>query len=179
MSTASGAIQYSHLAISVTQSNQMHVLTEKEAKFRLAKSLTRTSNRDVLDGIRGGTSVSSGNTTKSHTHMSKNQVVLATMKGSSATTTSRTSGAGYKHSVTKAPSSSNCFIATAVYGIDAAETNLLRKWRDEFLLTSAIGRMAVVSYYKISPRIVPILENNPRLLSVVRTALNQALKYIK
>lgn len=50
---------YSHLSISITQANQLHVITESEAKFRLFDTDTRTvdvklerSNKSILDEIR-------------------------------------------------------------------------------------------------------------------------------
>ncbi len=53
---------YSHLSISITKGSQMHIVTEQQAKFRLAGSSTRSvvtratlSNQGILDGIRGGT----------------------------------------------------------------------------------------------------------------------------
>jgi hypothetical protein len=50
---------YVHLAISITQGNELHVITEKEAKFRLignqtpiASSTTAKGNKEVVDNIK-------------------------------------------------------------------------------------------------------------------------------
>lgn len=55
-------LKYSHLSINVTANGQMTVISETEAKFRLAPSAKisapPSSNRDALDKIRGGTSPS-------------------------------------------------------------------------------------------------------------------------
>ncbi len=54
--------KYSHLSINVTANGQMTVISEAEAKFRLMPSvkasITLSSNRDVLDEIKGQTSPS-------------------------------------------------------------------------------------------------------------------------
>lgn len=51
---------YSHLAVSVTQANQMHVIAAPEARFRLAGTSSRSGgparpadNQQILDGMRG------------------------------------------------------------------------------------------------------------------------------
>jgi hypothetical protein len=46
-----------------------------------------------------------------------------------------------------------CFIATAAYSVNAPELNVLRQFRDEFLLCSAIGQKCVHLYYRFSPSI--------------------------
>jgi hypothetical protein len=46
-----------------------------------------------------------------------------------------------------------CFIATAVFGPQAAETQTLRMFRDRILRKSAAGRALVRMYYRMSPGI--------------------------
>ena len=54
-----------------------------------------------------------------------------------------------------------CFIATAVYGdADVPEVQLLRKFRDQFLLPSLLGRLFVSAYYFISPKMITLLRGN-------------------
>jgi hypothetical protein len=45
-----------------------------------------------------------------------------------------------------------CFIATACYGSsDCPQVNVLRRYRDEEMLTNIIGRILVAIYYAVSP----------------------------
>lgn len=74
---------YSHLSISITQANQLHVISESEAKFRLSVGpVSRSSNKEILDGIRRPGSVSSRGTSPKRVPTSPNQAVLQAMKGS-------------------------------------------------------------------------------------------------
>src|SRR5699024_9681073 len=65
-----------------------------------------------------------------------------------------------------------CFIATAVYGPDAWQTNALRNWRDDALLPHAWGRLFIGSYYRISPAIARRLDHHPRMRATVRRLLD-------
>jgi hypothetical protein len=68
--------------------------------------------------------------------------------------------------------SSGCFIATACYGsYDAPEVLVLRRFRDEELLPSRAGRLAVGAYYRVSPPIAHTLERSPRLRRITRMAV--------
>ncbi len=65
-----------------------------------------------------------------------------------------------------------CFIATAAYGSESAEEiNILREFRDEYLLESPLGRLLVGTYYRVSPPIASIIENNRLLRLIVREVL--------
>ncbi len=62
-----------------------------------------------------------------------------------------------------------CFIATAVYGsYDAPEVLILRKFRDEILLTSKIGQIFVRIYYFLSPSFAGYLKKRNKLKGVIR-----------
>jgi hypothetical protein len=71
-----------------------------------------------------------------------------------------------------------CFIATACYrSYNAPEVLILRQYRDEVLLKSGLGRIAVNIYYCLSPPVANILAKSDTLRYFVRKyLLNPFLK---
>lgn len=76
---------------------------------------------------------------------------------------------------TRAAIDRRCFIATAIYGADAPETNFLRAWRDRVLMPATAGRLFVRTYYATSPALVPLLCRSRGAATAVRAALNALL----
>ena len=69
-----------------------------------------------------------------------------------------------------------CFIATAAYGTPMAEEiEILRKFRDEYLLTNPIGATLVEFYYRVSPPIAQFITAHPSLKPIVRAGLLPAV----
>jgi len=67
---------------------------------------------------------------------------------------------------------SGCFIATAVYGTPLApEINILRDFRDKFLLKNQLGKGCINFYYKFSPPIANFISKYPPLKSILRKAI--------
>jgi hypothetical protein len=65
-----------------------------------------------------------------------------------------------------------CFITTATYGTPVAgEIQILRDFRDEYLLTNPIGQVLANLYYSLSPSIAEFITEHPSLKSVVRTEI--------
>jgi hypothetical protein len=52
-----------------------------------------------------------------------------------------------------------CFIATELYGSDSIEVAILRRLRDQVLLKTHLGTMFVTTYYRLAPRIIPVMRS--------------------
>jgi hypothetical protein len=69
-----------------------------------------------------------------------------------------------------------CFIATAAYGTPMEkEVQILRTFRDEYLLTNHLGQAFVNLYYSVSPPIAKFITDHPALKPIVRTGLLPAV----
>jgi len=76
---------------------------------------------------------------------------------------------------TSGNSSSGCFIATAAYGSYAEpHVLILREFRDNVLYRSALGRLFIRCYYKISPPIAALIAPREYVKKLVRCVLNRA-----
>jgi len=64
------------------------------------------------------------------------------------------------------------FIATAAYDtFMAEEIQVLREFRDIYLLTNPVGRILVGLYYRVSPPIAEFITEHPSLRPIVRAGL--------
>jgi alpha-tubulin suppressor-like RCC1 family protein len=69
-----------------------------------------------------------------------------------------------------------CFIATAAYGTPMAEEiQILRQFRDVYLLTNTLGQALVRLHYRVSPPIAEFITEHPSLKPIVRAALLPAV----
>ncbi|KAF5426597.1 CASH domain-dontaining protein, partial [Candidatus Methanophagaceae archaeon] len=74
---------------------------------------------------------------------------------------------------------SPCFIATAAYGTPLHEDiNVLRDFRDGYLMTNPAGRSFVNVYYTTSPPIAKVVSENEELRTIVREGMVKPLVYI-
>ncbi len=74
----------------------------------------------------------------------------------------------------------SCFISTAAFGSDMApEVQTFRNFRNEYLLTSTLGRQSVKLYYKLSPPFANIITKNKLVKAVVRSLLLPLLYFAK
>ncbi|MHA2116742.1 MAG: CFI-box-CTERM domain-containing protein [Candidatus Thorarchaeota archaeon] len=73
---------------------------------------------------------------------------------------------------------SECFIATAVFGTSLdPKIDLLRDFRDQWILSKPFGQALVNTYYEISPPIARIAKRNEIVRDVLRrTIVQPALK---
>ena len=64
-----------------------------------------------------------------------------------------------------------CFVATAAYGTDTAkEIDILRRFRDEVLLSNRLGAELVSLYYQVSPPIASFVSRHEVLRTAVRVS---------
>ncbi|MDC0925719.1 hypothetical protein OAQ24_00705 [Flavobacteriaceae bacterium] len=76
--------------------------------------------------------------------------------------------------------SDGCYIATMAYGdYDHPQVLELRKFRDNFLKKSFLGRGFIKVYYKYSPLLVKKLKDKEDINSLIRKALNSFINLIK
>lgn len=74
------------------------------------------------------------------------------------------------------PAEGYCFIATAAYGTPMAEEiQILRDFRDIYLLTNPVGEALVDLYYRVSPPMADFINEHPGLKPVVRAGLLPAV----
>ena len=75
---------------------------------------------------------------------------------------------------------SRCFIATAAFGTPfAEEINVLRQFRDEFLLPNFLGRAFVSFYYAVSPPVARLISSSNRARAAVRTLLRPVISLVR
>jgi len=72
-----------------------------------------------------------------------------------------------------------CYIATAVYGsYDSDEVLVLRRFRDEILKPTKVGRKMVAFYYKYSPYLSKKLKLNSIPSNIIKFILNRFIKFL-
>lgn len=75
--------------------------------------------------------------------------------------------------------SEGCYIATMAYGdYNHPQVMVLRRFRDEMLLSSATGRLFVKFYYWISPKLVRVLSGHERINLAIRHILDFFVDYL-
>jgi hypothetical protein len=69
-----------------------------------------------------------------------------------------------------------CFVATAAYGTPMADDiQVLRQFRDEYMLTNPVGKALADLYYAVSPPIAEFITEHPSLRPIVRAGLAPAV----
>ncbi|MDP6878603.1 MAG: hypothetical protein QGI18_08395 [Candidatus Marinimicrobia bacterium] len=73
-----------------------------------------------------------------------------------------------------------CFIATAAHGTPFNEDiDVLRTWRDKFLMNSFGGKIFVKNYYRYSPPVANLISVSPTARKIVRNALKPVVKVLE
>jgi hypothetical protein len=96
----------------------------------------------------------------------------------STTTTSQLSTTTTNPTTTTTTRSGPC-AAEAVYGENAEETELLRKYRDNVLSKTPEGQEIIKIYYKFSPKITMLLKQRPLLKNRAKTFIDRMLPGIR
>jgi hypothetical protein len=68
-----------------------------------------------------------------------------------------------------------CFCASLAWGPEAPETDLLRRFRDQILRRTAVGRRLIQLYYRTAPGLCRRLGRRRKLISALRLGLKPAL----
>jgi hypothetical protein len=72
--------------------------------------------------------------------------------------------------------SGGCFIATAAYGTPMVEEiQILREFKNKYLMTNPVGKSLVGFYYRVSPPIAEFITEHPSLKRLVRAGLLPAV----
>lgn len=72
---------------------------------------------------------------------------------------------------------SGCYIATAVYGsYTCNEVLALRRYRDDYLAKSSVGRLFIKVYYAVSPTMAKRLKNDSLLAKTIKKYLDSKVE---
>lgn len=75
--------------------------------------------------------------------------------------------------VTGQQATGGCYVATSVYGsYDCPEVWVLRRFRDQSLSRSGLGRLAIAAYYVTSPTLVRLCRRRLWFTAAIRSLLN-------
>jgi len=135
---------------------------------------------DCGDGTTETQSTDSDTAQVSHTYNTAGtyQVCVVVTSGVAGGSATQTVQASIGISVKPPPSppddnaGGGCFIATAAYGSRMEpQVELLREFRDRFLITNSAGKSFVIFYYAYSPPVADFIAKHDTLRAVVRWAL--------
>lgn len=118
-------------------------------------------------------------------HLKRIDMVLSTLRQIEARSTSDLSPGAvtnplHDRSSTDTKTGGGCYIATAVYGsYDAAEVLVLRRYRDEQLSSTLVGRSAIRIYYALSPRVAGAFRDRRSINASARWVLDRVVRQLQ
>jgi hypothetical protein len=181
----SARYHYTHVGIAVSEANQLRLITAEEAAFRLgavrnaaavppSQPVTTPPVRPITVVPAKPAPVSSAKRYQQVPPFSKPSISNVPQSAPAVVTTPRTPAR--TPAPTPPPSLSNvprtpppkstgsCFVATACYGSQThPNLTVLRRFRDEHLLTCLLGQWFVGGYYRVGPHLAAIIRENPTL----------------
>ena len=104
--------------------------------------------------------------------------VMVNVPVSTSTTTTQLSTTTTEPTTTTTIRSGPC-AAEAIYGENAEETELLRKYRDNVLSKTPEGLEVIKIYYKLSPKVTMLLKQRPLLKNRARNFIDGILPEIR
>lgn len=137
-----------------------------------ARTLEETAA--VVEGYRTSTSSTSTTITTTTTTTTTTSSSSSSSSSSTSTSTSTTSVTTEAESTGSNSSGGGggCFIATAAFGSPmAGQVEILRQFRDRYLLTNAWGKKFVAWYYRNGPEAASYIKDKPLVRAAVRGAL--------
>ena len=103
-----------------------------------------------------------------------------TQRSTSSSSSSQRSTTTSTPKSTSSSSGGGCYIATMAYGsYEHPQVLELRRFRDEVLSKTILGRWFIKTYYFISPKLVSLLKNKKKINSFIRVILDYFVKQIK
>lgn len=91
----------------------------------------------------------------------------------------KASGAGSSNGA-PGGSSGGCYVATAVYGgYDVAQVRVLRRFRDQKLQRTPVGRVVVRGYYRLGPALVAQFGNKGWFTRLLRPPLDRMARLLQ
>jgi hypothetical protein len=72
-----------------------------------------------------------------------------------------------------------CFVATELYGPESVEVSLLRRFRDQNLLTNRWSAKCVTAYYRVSPVIVSLIRRSKLVRVIFRGLVEFSIRVVR
>ena len=178
---------YTHTGITISAPGQMHLISEKEALYRLGRpkrktnvTPKRTSNEGLLIDInkRGGTSSTPiylkprvvTTQTLPQKPITTNQGLLNQLSQATSQPSPSGSGTGTRQ---KPQQRSQCFVATACFNDPShVDVETLRHFRDRVLVRCHAGRLFIAFYYRFGKNWAKWLDCHPSAKTPIRLSLH-------